>query len=104
MFLVPGHASVEGDGHRHAPWGVFGGQDGSCGDLVLNPDSDKRHLPAMISNLSLKAGDVLRTVSPSGGGYGPPEQRDPAAVRADVLDGLVSPEDAAKHYKIKITD
>jgi len=104
MFLVPGHASVEGDGHRHAPWGVFGGQDGNCGDLILNPDSDKRHLPAMISNLSLKAGDVLRTVSPSGGGYGLPEQRDPAAVREDVLDGLVSPEDAAKHYNVKVTD
>ena len=39
MFLSPGHASVEGDGHRHAPWGLFGGKQGSCGDLVLNPQS-----------------------------------------------------------------
>lgn len=104
MFLAPGHASVEGDGHRHAPWGAFGGRDGSCGDLVLNPQSEKRKLPAMISNLSLKSGDALRTVSPCGGGYGPPGQRDPAAVLADVLDGVVSPEGAAKDYSVVITD
>jgi N-methylhydantoinase B len=104
MFLTHGHASVEGDGHRHAPWGIFGGQDGSCGDLILNPQSDKRKLPAMISNLSLKAGDTLRTISPCGGGYGPAGQRDAAAVREDVLDGLLLPENAAKDYNVVITD
>src|SRR5882724_5676199 len=72
MFLSPGNASVEGDGHLHAPWGLFGGKPGSCGDLVLNPQSDVQKLPAMISNLSLQAGDTLRTVSPCGGGYGDP--------------------------------
>jgi N-methylhydantoinase B len=104
MFLEPGHASVEGDGHRHAPWGIFGGRDGTCGDLILNPQADRRRLPAMISNLSLKAGDTLRTVSPCGGGYGLAEQREPAAVLADVLDGLVSRESAATDYKVVITD
>jgi len=104
MFLESGHASVEGDGHRHAPWGIFGGRVGTCGDLILNPQTDRRRLPSMISNLSLKPGDILRTISPCGGGYGPPEQRDPAAVLADVLDGLVSRESAATDYKVVITD
>lgn len=104
MFLSPGHASVEGDGHRHAPWGFFGGKDGSCGQLILNPESDQRNLPAMISNLSLKVGDTLRTVSPCGGGYGPADERDPQAVRADVQDDLISAQDAASDYKVVISN
>jgi N-methylhydantoinase B len=104
MFLSPGNASVEGDGHLHAPWGLFGGKPGSCGDLVLNPQSDVQKLPAMISNLSLKAGDTLRTVSPCGGGYGDPFKRDPVAVLNDVLDGFVSRETALRAYRVVITD
>lgn len=104
MFLTPGHASVEGDGHRHAPWGVFGGKDGSCGQLILNPQSDQRSLPAMISNLSLKAGDTMRTVSPCGGGYGPADERDAQAVRADIQDGVISAQDAARDYKVVISN
>jgi N-methylhydantoinase B len=104
MFLSPGHASVEGDGHRHAPWGIFGGKQGSCGDLVLNPQSDHSKLPAMISNLALKSGDTLRTVSPCGGGYGDAPERDPAAVLNDVLDGVASLQSAVRDYKVVITD
>jgi N-methylhydantoinase B len=104
MFLSPGHASIEGDGHRHAPWGLFGGSQGSCGDLVLNPDSNPQKLPAMLSNLSLRAGDTLRTVSPCGGGYGEPAKRDPVAVLNDVLDGIVSRESARKDYKVVVTE
>jgi N-methylhydantoinase B len=103
MFLSPGHASVEGDGHRHAPWGIFGGKQGSCGDLVLNPQSDHSKLPAMISNLGLKSGDTLRTISPCGGGYGDVLERDPAAVLNDVLDDIVSLESALRDYKVVIT-
>jgi N-methylhydantoinase B len=104
MFLVPGHASVEGDGHRHAPWGIFGGRDGTCGDLILNPQSENKKLPAMISNLSLNRGDTLRTVSPCGGGYGRGEEREPAAVLSDVKDGIVSRKSAALDYKVSITE
>jgi N-methylhydantoinase B len=104
MFLSPGHASIEGDGHRHAPWGIFGGSAGTCGDLLLNPHSGGRKLPAMISNLSLRAGDTLQTVSPCGGGYGKPTQRDPQAVLDDVLDGVISRETAAKDYRVAINE
>lgn len=103
MFLSPGHASIEGDGHRHAPWGVFGGNSGSCGDLLLNPSSNQRKLPAMISNLSFREGDTLRTVSPCGGGYGDPLQRDLSAVLEDVIDGIISTDTAKKDYAVVIS-
>lgn len=104
MFLSPGHASVEGDGHRHAPWGIFGGNSGTCGDLVLNPHSAARRLPAMISNLSFHAGDTLQTVSPCGGGYGHPSERDPDAVLNDVVDGILSRHTAAEDYGVVINE
>jgi N-methylhydantoinase B len=104
MFLSDGHASIEGDGHRHAPWGIFCGDDGSCGALVLNPTKECRDLPAMISNLRFHRGDTLRTISPCGGGYGHGQERDPGAVLKDVLDGIISRESALKDYKVVVTD
>jgi len=35
-------------------------------------------------------GDVLRVMSPGGGGYGDPRERDPAAVKRDLAEGKIS--------------
>jgi N-methylhydantoinase B len=105
QFLSDGNASVEGDGHRHAPWGLFGGHPGTCGELLLNADSaNPQKLPAMISNLRLRAGDSLRTISPGGGGYGPPDLRDPGRVLEDVLDRVISRATALRAYGVVIDE
>jgi N-methylhydantoinase B len=49
-------------------------------------------------------GDRLLAYGPSGGGYGDPFRRDPAAVLDNVLDGLFSAEIARTHYGVAITD
>jgi N-methylhydantoinase B len=46
----------------------------------------------------LKRGDVVLTQTGGGGGYGDPAQRDPEAVRLDVVDGFVSPQAARDVY------
>jgi N-methylhydantoinase B len=103
MVLSQGHASIEGDGHRHSPWGLFGGKDGGTGDLVLEDRTGTlKHLPAMISNIPLKPGDILRTVSPCGGGYGNPLERDPQLVLRDVRNGIVSTKAASEQYGVSI--
>lgn len=103
MILSEGHASIEGDGHRHAPWGLLGGKDGTTGDLTLEDRSGApRHLLAMISNIALRPGDILRTVSPCGGGYGDPLQRDPELVLKDVRDGFLSVKSAEEKYGVSI--
>jgi len=103
MLLSQGHASIEGDGHRHAPWGLFGGNDGGTGDLVLEDHAGtSKRLPAMISNIPLQPGDILRTVSPCGGGYGNPRERDPELVLKDVRNGMVSAKTAAEQYGVRI--
>jgi len=41
---------------------------------------------------------VVTIEAPGSGGYGPPSGRDPAALQADLLDGYVTPEAAARDY------
>jgi N-methylhydantoinase B len=102
-FLADARFSVEGEGHRHAPPGLFGGHDGTPGGLVLGPDTDREeHLPSKIPDRRTRAGDRLRTLGPCGGGYGDPRERDPERVLDDVLDGLVSPETARSVYGVEI--
>ncbi len=104
MFTADGRMSVEGDGHKYAPWGAFGGQDGTPVGLVLNPGREgETALPSKISDRRCRAGETFRSLSSCGGGYGDPLERDPEAVRDDVLDGHISVESAAR-YGVVLTD
>ncbi len=47
-------------------------------------------------------GSVVRVITPSGGGWGQPFERDPAAVLKDVRDGYVSVAGATKTYGVAI--
>ncbi|WP_423212525.1 hydantoinase B/oxoprolinase family protein [Paracoccus yeei] len=99
--------------------GQFGGLPGACGRNVLRRDAGD---PATIAGLAggmdallevgvealgpkpgriwLTAGDVIGYAFQGGGGYGDPVQRDPQAVRADVLNGHVSLEAARSLYGV----
>jgi N-methylhydantoinase B len=50
------------------------------------------------ANITLEPGDRIMLVTPGGGGYGTPRERDPAAVAEDVAEGYVSPASAASLY------
>ena len=41
-------------------------------------------------------------MSGGGGGWGPPAERDPEAVRRDVRDGYVSAEAARRDYDVRV--
>jgi N-methylhydantoinase B/oxoprolinase/acetone carboxylase alpha subunit len=56
------------------PWGLAGGAPGACGENWLLPNGDERRalrLPDKCT-VTLGPGDVLRIVTPGGGGWGPP--------------------------------
>jgi len=98
-FLGDGGFSLEGDGHCYAPWGFGGGADGYTASLKLvTPEGVEVALPSKVPYHKAKAGDRLVSLGPSGGGYGDPARRDPAAVRDDVVDGLITAEEAATSY------
>jgi N-methylhydantoinase B len=91
-MLVDGFISVEGDGFRHAPWGLKGGEDGATGGVMIfdeeNPDG--KLLSSKIDNMFVKKGTVIRDLCPSGGGFGSPEKRSPEARQKDIEDGLIT--------------
>lgn len=90
--LTATRATFLGDRARHAPFGVNGGGDGSMFEIEVHA-GDQVHGGPGVSRLSavpLQPGDVVEWRSPGGGGYGPPEERDPAAVASDLADGIVT--------------
>jgi N-methylhydantoinase B len=91
-----------GDRQKFAPFGLFGGQPGSKGQFVLNPDTaDARVLKSKGLDY-LKAGDLVSLRLPGAGGYGDPLARDRAALLADVRDGKVSLDSARDDYGVII--
>jgi N-methylhydantoinase B len=93
-----------GDRQRFAPFGLFGGQPGAKGEFVLNPDTPGER-PMKSKGLdTLAAGDVISLRMPGAGGYGDPRARERARVLADVRDGKVSSESAARDYGVTVTD
>lgn len=88
--------SVRGcDRFTFQPWGVAGGAPGHCGAGWKNGDP-----ASLIEVHRLRRHDRLHLRSPAGGGFGDPAERDPAAVLADVDDGLLSVESAARDYGV----
>src|SRR5207253_373878 len=68
---------------------------------ILNPGTDReRLLPAKDDTVTFAAGDVLRVLTPGGGGWGDPLERDPELVRLDVLRGSVSGARARDDYGV----
>jgi N-methylhydantoinase B len=83
---------------RTAPWGLFGGRDGLPNQLVLRHPDGRRETLTKVTDKHAAAGAVLELRTGAGGGYGPPEERDPAAVRADIRAGYVTEEAARRDY------
>ncbi|GAA2014031.1 hydantoinase B/oxoprolinase family protein [Nakamurella flavida] len=89
---------------RFRPWGYAGGGPGSATEMVVNEGAPGEIRLSVVDVVPLRPGDrvVLRTAG--AGGYGHPFDREPAAVLADVLSGLVGPEQARADYGVEITD
>lgn len=86
-----------GDRHVFAPYGIFGGKPGALAESILNPDGNGEKLHSKETR-EIKQGDVLSFRLSGAGGYGPPEQRDHAAITRDVADGYITPQAAQRDY------
>lgn len=93
--------TILADRDRWGPWGLFGGLDGRKASYMLNPDAEAAELGSKVT-LQLQPGDVVSYRTCGGGGYGPPEKRDPQLVLRDVRDGKVSPKRARDVYGVAI--
>jgi len=104
-FLEAGSITHEADRHDDRPWGLFGGEDGAGGRVEVynlrDPTAITQH-PAKFSALQTAEGDVMSYLSPCGGGYGNPLEREPAKVLDDILDGYITPDHAAEAYGVVV--
>jgi N-methylhydantoinase B len=103
QFLSNGQMSLEGEGNKYAPWGIFGGKIGTPGGVTFfSQQQDATDLPSKFPYRKMRTGETLRTISPCGGGYGDPLLRSPQQILEDVLDGYVSVENARQDYAVVI--
>ncbi len=78
-------ASFVMDHGRFGPQGALGGSDGARNVVEVVRDG-KVHIPEHLSkeqDIPLTAGDRVRVRTPGGGGYGPPDARDPDLTAED---------------------
>lgn len=85
------------------PWGRKGGAHGTRAFTIVNGGTaSEKSIGKIIDVLHLNPNDRVRIVTPNGGGYGDPLERDPSHVLRDVEDELLSVEDARAHYGVVI--
>ena len=90
------------DNCRQPAFGVNGGLSGQPGRVIVNPGPDEWDIATMSDGNRLKKGDLVRIITPGGGGWGHPADRPAEDVLADVLDGFVSEEAARDLYGVAI--
>ena len=93
--------TILADRDRFGPWGAFGGHDAKVAEYVHVRNGTETRLGSKVT-VELEAGDVISVRTCGGGGYGPPEERDPELVRRDVREGKVSAERARGVYGVAI--
>jgi N-methylhydantoinase B len=84
-------ASFVMDHGRFGPQGALGGEDGTVNEVEVIRGGHS-YTPEHLSkeqDIPLQAGDRVRVRTPGGGGYGPPEDRDPDLIKEDKRLGRV---------------
>lgn len=78
-FLEPATVSLVCERQRSQPWGLAGGAPGAPGESWLLPGGDEARAVRLPDKGTVRvaAGDVLRLLTPGGGGWGlaPPDRR-----------------------------
>ena len=70
------------------------------GGVLNRGQHDEHELPSKFPYRKAEAGDRLCLISPCGGGYGDPLERDRDAIDADIADGYISLDSARSTYRV----
>ena len=90
-----GRASFVMDHGRYGPQGVLGGADGAV-NVVRVERNGETYIPHHLSkdqDIEVVEGDFIHVSTPGGGGYGDPQQRDPALIARDLRLGYYKPDE-----------
>ncbi len=109
---VPITGSQCSDRHEVRPWALFGGEPGGNGGTLIRKAGEERwqtvrELYGKVSsskyaNVTFEPGDRIQLITPGGGGYGDPRERDPERMKEDVREGYVSEAAADRFYRFPL--
>ena len=90
--LTDTEVSLLGERGTAGPFGVLGGETGALNQFTWQGDAGPCTPPLVskVTGVRLRPGQRLRLETPGGGGWGPPGQRDPAAITRDHRLGYVA--------------
>jgi N-methylhydantoinase B len=91
------------DGVGHPLSGMCGGDDASSYSSRFEVGTPNEYKVELSARAQLPAGAVIAYQHGGGAGFGSPLQRDPAAVKEDVLDEYVSFNAARDKYGVVLT-
>jgi N-methylhydantoinase B len=87
---------VDGSRWKSPPWGLFGGEPGGKGGIVLRGGaSGFEH-----GSGTLHKGEIIEVITAGSGGYGPPAERGADEVRRDVAEARTAAAVAREMYGI----
>jgi N-methylhydantoinase B len=83
---------------RYPARGRNGGQAGAAGNVTLRSGRPIRPK----GRQTVPPRDAIRLELPGGGGFGDPRERDPERVLDDLLDGMITANDARRDYGVVV--
>ena len=89
MLAERASINVRGDRAKFPPRGLDGGEEGARSRYQVCEAAGEREIPSKYSG-QIQRGERLIVVTPGGGGYGPPDSRDPDRLAADIANGKVT--------------
>ena len=87
---------------RFAPWGFLGGRCAERARIIKNLGRPDETDLGKIDVVNLEAHETITILTPGGGGYGDPLDRDPESVLADVARGVVTEQGALRDFGVVI--
>ncbi|SEB57813.1 hydantoinase B/oxoprolinase family protein [Streptomyces melanosporofaciens] len=92
------------EGKFNPPKGVRGGAGGAVPEAwVEGVDGSRKEIP-VVGRYDMLRGEKVVSITPGGGGYGDPLEREAAAVLNDLRESRITPESAFDVYGVVITD
>ena len=86
------------------PWGLWGGKPGGIADYLVKRPEESEFRSQYGYGVAVPLGTSVITRTGGGGGWGNPLERDPEAVRWDVIEEIVSRESARADYGVVLTE
>ena len=92
---------IFGDGDFEPAFGLFGGHDSILNTIELTYPDGRKVVPKNKDLiLGVPKGTHYHQIAGGGGGYGKPENRDREKLKAEVRNGVISPESARRVYGV----